>query len=137
MRIALVAALAVLAVPTAAAAQATPPSPGYEQTIEIPQPPARSWLGLAMQQESRVEWGLASMDAPVVTRVEPGSPADAAGLRGGDAILAIDGCDLQTVCVNWRQLVPGQAYRLRVRRDGEERDATLVPAPPRPRPTDG
>lgn len=132
MRIPILAAVAALAVSTTAAAQTTPPPPAsFEQTIEIAQPPALSWLGMAMRQSSRIEAGLSSVDPLVVTAITAGSPAEAAGLRVGDEILAIDGCDLQEICVNWRQLVPGQRYRLRVRSGGEVRETTLVPAPPR------
>lgn len=116
--------LAALLLPATAFAQAG-------ETVEISQAPARSWLGMAMQSNMRLEAGLQYIEPPVITSVAQGSPAAAAGLRVGDEILAIDGCDLREACVNWRQLVPGQRYRLRVRSGGREREATLVPAPPR------
>jgi len=126
---------AALLLPAAAAAQTDPPAapPGGE-VIEIPQPPARSWLGMAMRQEMRISPLGPDADPPVLTAVTPGSPAQAAGLQVGDEILRIDGCDTREACVNWRQLEPGRAYRLRVRGADGERDATLVPAPPRPQP---
>jgi regulator of sigma E protease len=130
MRIPLLATFTALCVSTAAAAQ-TSPQPATEQTIEIAQPPATSWLGLGMQQEGRTSELGTDMDPPVVLAVTAGSPAEAAGLRVGDEILRIDDCDTRDACVNWRQLVPGQRYQLRVRSGGEERDVTLVPAPPR------
>lgn len=124
--------LAALAVSTTAAAQTSPPpAASGAETVEIPQPPATSWVGIGMEQESRTTELGTDMDPPVVTVVVPGSPAETAGLRAGDQILRIDDCDTREPCINWRQLVPGRRYQLRVRNGGQERDVTLVPAPPR------
>lgn len=126
--------LAALAVSTTAAAQTDPPG-GTAESVSIAQPPAASWLGMAMEQQARISDVLgADVDPPVITRVTAGSPAEAAGLRAGDQILRIDDCDTRETCVNWRQLVPGRTYRLRVRTGDAERDVTLVPAPPRGQP---
>ncbi|HEX6037991.1 PDZ domain-containing protein [Longimicrobium sp.] len=128
MRLHALAMLAALAVSAPAAAQTASATAG---TTEIPQPPATAWVGMGMEQQGRTSELGTDLDPPVVTSVAAGSPAEAAGLRAGDQILRIDGCDTREPCVNWRQLVPGRRYQLRVRTGGEERDVTLVPAPPR------
>lgn len=135
MRLPLLAVLAALAVPTAAAAQTDPPPPADPgaEVIEIPKPPATAWVGMAMEQSTLANEVGRMVSALVVTSVAAGSPAEAAGLQVDDELVAIDGCDLRgrEVCVHWRRLVPGQPYRLRVRNGGVEREVTLVPAPPR------
>lgn len=132
MRISLL-VLAALAVSTTAAAQTNPPA-GITETIEIQQPPPTSWVGMAMEQAGQVSELGTDREPWRITAVTAGSPAEAAGLRVGDQILLVDGCDTRDTCVNWGRLVPGQPYRLRVRNGAEERDVTLVPAPPRARP---
>jgi regulator of sigma E protease len=63
-------------------------------------------------------------DPPVIGAVEPGSPADAAGVRPGDEILSIDAQPK----VNWDEALmaivvrPDRALHLRVRRGGEEKE---------------
>jgi regulator of sigma E protease len=66
-------------------------------------------------------------DRPIVGAVEPGSPAEKAGIAPGDEILSIDGRALPS----WEEaqynilLRPDTTLRLRVRRGAEERDVTL------------
>jgi regulator of sigma E protease len=66
-------------------------------------------------------------DRPIVGAVDPGSPAEKAGISPGDEILAIDGQTLPT----WEEaqyhivLRPDTALSLRVRRGAEERDVPV------------
>jgi regulator of sigma E protease len=66
-------------------------------------------------------------DRPVVGAVEVGSPAEAAGLQTGDAILAIDG----HAVADWEQaqykilLRPDTEIAVRVQRDGAEREIAV------------
>jgi len=67
-------------------------------------------------------------EPPTVFTVDQDGPADRAGLRNGDTLVAIDGVPLTssrggTAFANIR---PGQAVRLTYRRDGEERQVHLV-----------
>ena len=67
--------------------------------------------------------------APVVGKVMPASPGEAAGLRAGDEILAIDGEEVRT----WHDFVlrvraaPGRLLRIELLRDGQ---AVVVEAVP-------
>ena len=65
----------------------------------------------------------------VVTEIEPGSPADEAGLRRSDVVVAFNG---QTVN-SWEELrlivaqtLPGSEAKLRVMRDGKPRDLKVA-----------
>ncbi|HXK11459.1 MAG TPA: RIP metalloprotease RseP [Vicinamibacteria bacterium] len=66
-------------------------------------------------------------DRPIVGAVDPGSPAERAGLVPGDEILSIDGQNLPS----WEEaqyhilLRPNRALSLRVRHAGEERDVAM------------
>ncbi len=66
--------------------------------------------------------------AVLVTRVTAGSPAEAAGLRAGDLLLAAQGLELHDAAQleTWlRVLAPGQALVLRFQRDGQQRECSL------------
>lgn len=64
-------------------------------------------------------------EPPEIISVESGSPADRAGIRSGDRMVAIDGRDVVGRDVLFSQLlVPGRKLPLRVDRDGREH--TLV-----------
>jgi regulator of sigma E protease len=69
--------------------------------------------------------------APLVAEVEPGSPADDAGLAPGDRVLAVG--DLRTGDYDrLREAIrerPGEPTRLVIERDAEERTLQVVPAP--------
>jgi len=66
-------------------------------------------------------------DRPIVGTVQPASPAEAAGLRPGDEILAIDGMPQ----ANWEEtlyevaLRPDRDLKLRIRRGAEETDVMV------------
>lgn len=67
--------------------------------------------------------------APIVDTLTPGGPAERAEMKPGDRILAIDGKPIDS----WDALVrtvresPGRALRVRVQRNGGDREITLVP----------
>ena len=66
---------------------------------------------------------------PLIISVEPGSPAQRAGLVQGDTLVAYDGQDVVRSRVNMRELlVPDKRLNVTVRRDGEARDFTVVVA---------
>jgi regulator of sigma E protease len=65
----------------------------------------------------------------VIDRLVPDSPAEQAGLRPGDRVVAVDG----TTVDNWTEWVefvrahPGEELRIVVVRDGQRRELSLVP----------
>jgi serine protease Do len=80
---------------------------------------ARAWLGFEVEQERTFR----------VCEVVPEGPADLAGLRQGERLLAMEGLSLQSPD-DYRAarlpLVPGQAISLRVAaEDGQERELSL------------
>ena len=64
---------------------------------------------------------------PTVETVEPGSPAERAGVTKGDEIILIDGQSVVGRDIAFNQLLrPGTRLPLRVRHDGDTRDVLLV-----------
>lgn len=66
---------------------------------------------------------------PVLDEIVPDSPAERAGLRSGDRILATDGqsMDLWTEWVAYVQARPGEQLSVRVDRDGQQLTVALTP----------
>lgn len=87
----------------------------------------RGWVGISYWSPSATEWtrrGMAIVHKayPVVVSVEPGSPAQRAGLAAGDTLLAFNGVSvLSRAIVIDTLLVPGRRIEVRIRRDGDER----------------
>jgi S1-C subfamily serine protease len=64
---------------------------------------------------------------PTVETVEPGSPAEKAGVAKGDEILLIGGRGVVGRDIEFTRLLrPGNRLPMRVRRDGDERDVVLL-----------
>ena len=94
------------------------------------------WLGmglacsrcvLSMSDDGRArQWTFS--EPPSVFSVDRRGPADRAGLRTGDTLIAIDGKALTTQegGAAFGAIRPGQAVTLRYRRDGREADARLT-----------
>jgi S1-C subfamily serine protease len=75
-------------------------------------PSPRAWLGITCTPMG---------GHVVIAGVVPGSPAEQAGLRSGDVLLAIDGeavSDRATLYTRLWQRAPGQPAKLRVMREG-------------------
>lgn len=88
----------------------------------------RQWAGTGQ----RALLGVVVMDAEdgaLVSAVTPGGPADEAGIRSGDVIVAIDGAPVivqgespsRVVVRRLSEIDPGENVELRVRSDGETR----------------
>ncbi len=72
--------------------------------------------------------GLETVEGAAIVRVEPGGPADRAGLRAEDVIVAIDGEPIQTVSdlqAHLAQQELGTTVELRLVRGGQETDARV------------
>jgi S1-C subfamily serine protease len=95
----------------------------------------RAYIGIAAQQFAvsrrlRHTAGLEQDSAVMIASVEPGSPADRAGLVSGDIILTLDGTPGTGADDLIRMLAGdkiGRAVAVKFRRSGEERHVTLVP----------
>lgn len=85
------------------------------------------WLGISYQT-TWVQQGDRCEPRLLVEHVVQGSPAERAGLRTGDAILALDGQRLQPGNLQQlaSQLSPGDSLSLRLHRGGRDRDVVAV-----------
>jgi len=104
---------------------APPSAPRAPQTI----PGASGWVGITTTQ---IGQGTSPDDVhvgyPVIVSVDPGSPAQVAGLVAGDTVLSYNDVNAQAdMFAVQRFLRPGQRIVVRVRRDGE-RDVALTVA---------
>lgn len=91
---------------------------------------SRGWIGLAYVPEDE-DCQPCEGDAAIVVRdVEPGSPADRAGLRGGNVIVRWNGRRDVLAAVVGGHLAPGDTLRLTVldRPGARAREVTLVAA---------
>ncbi len=78
------------------------------------------WLGVRVSQEA---------DGARILEVFPNSPAEQAGLRPGDRIVAFDGEPVSAarpLTEHVRRHRPGDTVRLTVIRDGEERTVSVT-----------
>lgn len=83
---------------------------------------ARGWLGI------EADWG---KDATKVTRVIPGGPAEAAGLKAGDVLVAINGVALaeenkEKLYAVKKGMVPGAEVTYTVKRAGAKQQVAVT-----------
>jgi serine protease DegQ len=100
----------------------------------------RGWIGVGVQDITREiaeALGYPAGSGVLVTQVERGGPAEKGGLRAGDVLREINGrpvTDSIGMLNQIASLQPGEAARLKVRRQQSEREFTVVigrrPKPP-------
>jgi S1-C subfamily serine protease len=99
-----------------------------------------SFLGIALRAltpQLAEQYGIGTEAGVLVIQVEPGSPADDAGIRAGDVITGIDGEPVDEpgdLLAQLRTRDPGDRVQLRILRNGEEQtvEVELGAAPPVP-----
>lgn len=115
-----------------AAAQRPVPAPPPPSAPPAPVSPTMQgvsgWVGISIIQTGRGDdEENVHMGYPVIAGVEPGSPAQAAGLVAGDTVLSYNDVDAhQDPLGVQRFLRPGQRIVMRIRRDGEREVAVTV-----------
>ena len=92
-------------------------------------PPPRALLGVQIERAR-------GRDGVRVTEVSPGGPAEKAGVKSGDVITSVAGADLnsgdsseETMMAKLRELEPGAPVKVRLQRDGKNRDVEITPMP--------
>ena len=99
---------------------------------EIPYDQFLAHAGLSLKNEFRqsADAGFLvgrSADGPTVVAVTPGSAAQAAGLRVDDILVELNGAPISGRISAWmRERTPGETVKLKVRRDGEERELSFA-----------
>lgn len=86
------------------------------------------YLGLNLETTGRVVDNVIQEAATVVTSVEPGSPAERAGLQRHDKVLRIGGLEPERLGEVGAMLVPGRTLVVRAERGGVARDFPLTVA---------
>ena len=100
----------------------------------------RGWIGVGVQdinKELADSFKLPTAKGVLITQIERGSPADKAGIKLGDVLVAVNGKqvgDTVTMLNLVAALRPGDQARVRVARNQEETDLTVtVGRRPRPK----
>lgn len=94
---------------------------------------SRGWLGISIQEvtpELAREFGLPEPKGALIGDVQPGSPAEKAGLKRGDVILALNGKEIKTTGQLRNQVAAtsvGSKIKIKIFRDKHEKEieATL------------
>jgi serine protease DegQ len=100
----------------------------------------RGWIGVGVQdinKELADSFKLAASKGVLITQIERGSPADKAGVKLGDVLVAVNGkavADTTTMLNMIASLRPGEHARVRLARNQEETEVTITigrrPRPP-------
>ena len=100
---------------------------GYKSESQMP----TGYMGISLSGTTDVKPGdelvVVYRDTPVIESVEPGSPAERAGLESGDILLAYNGEEVKGRTVSLTRLLkPGAKVVVRVRRNGTTRDIPVI-----------
>ncbi len=118
--LAVLCAMAICA--SAAAAQEQPQQTTVRARIQERGP--GGWFGVTVSDNGQIdEEGNPTFEGyPVVTGVEPGSPAEKAGVRAGDVLVEFNSHDMKGNALALRDLLqPGMSFLVRLRRDNATR----------------
>ncbi len=97
----------------------------------FPEPPLRGWIGINAQGPNRQiidDNGdrITYLAYPSILSVDPGSPADRAGIAPGDLLVAFNGLDVVGRELELTKLfVPEKKLGVTIRRDGETKEFSL------------
>ncbi len=92
----------------------------------------RGMLGVTVQginSDMAKSLGLDRTTGAIVSQVQPGSPAEKAGLRTGDVVLALNGTPIDSSNALRNQVAPlgpGASVTLSISRDGEKKDVAVT-----------
>lgn len=90
---------------------------------------SRGWVGVVFTTgigQTNSAGAITFTDYPFIESIDPGSPAERAGLQAGDMIISLNSQDLRKNPIPMSSmLVPGQKILFRYRRDGDNRSSTI------------
>jgi len=122
-------ALACLMISAGRAADKPPCSPDDRECIEslAARLKASGWVGVVLDRDKPTD------DFTVIT-VIPDSPAEKAGIRPGDILVAINGMKVsehndESLSAKRKNRKPGDSVTYTMRRDGADRELNLILAP--------
>ncbi len=93
---------------------------------------SRGWIGISMQPVTENDAKALGLEKPIgalVNSVMAGEPADKAGLKAGDVIIAVDGKDIADPAALLRAIasqMPGAQTKVSVWRNGEKKEFTIT-----------
>ena len=112
-------AQATATTPTTATSARTSATQTTEHATSRSGLPPSGWVGVSVIQKGHGSAGSATLEYPVVASVEPGSPAQSAGLVAGDTIISYNSVDANTdPAAVERFLKPGRELVVKIRRNG-------------------
>jgi predicted metalloprotease with PDZ domain len=101
-------------------------------TDELPYDSLFGAAGLTLKIETQKTadlgfWAGKTLNGIAVSAIQPGSSAEAAGVREGDILVEVNGAPFPGRVLEWlRRQAPGEKVRVRIRRDGVEKEITFA-----------